>query len=226
MFVSSLNLVQLTGLGDSLLRKCLKEGSLVALGVDELVVEDLDVGVLGGEKRDLVGDGLGVGEGGNVTADAREGELDILGVGPRQLGTALLADDDQVRRALLGKKTADTAGQTRVNTTAKTTVGRADNDEGLLLLGFGDLGLGSLEDLLGGLTVLAGVVHGPLRAGELGGSDNLHGVGDLLHVLQAALDFSERRVAGSTAGGSSNPRGNCSRKAGGGTGCARQHLVD
>ena len=197
----------LTGLEDGLLGKCLNEGSLVAGGVDEPVEQDLDVGVLGGQKGDLVGDGLGSGEGGDVLANTGKGELDALGVGTGELGLALLADDDEVGGALLSEESTDATAHTGVSTTAESLVGGANDDEGLLLLGLGGLGLGSFEDLVGGLTVLAGLGHGALGTGELGGGNDLHGVGDLLDVLdglEAALNFSKRRVASGGAGGSSS----------------------
>lgn len=196
-----------TGLRNGLLGKCLNEGRLVAGGVDELVVQDLDIRVLSGQQDDLVGDGLGIGKGGNVLANTGEVELDTLGVGSRQLGLALLANDDQVERRLLSRQAADGTAQTRVNTTAETLVGRADNNERLLLLSLGGSGLGGLEDLVGSLAVLAGVVHAAGSTGELGGGDDLHGVGDLLDVanrLQTSLDLTECRIGGGSAGASSS----------------------
>lgn len=47
----------LTGLSDSLLGESLNFNRLVALSVQELVVDDLDAAVIGGEHADLVGDG-------------------------------------------------------------------------------------------------------------------------------------------------------------------------
>jgi hypothetical protein len=194
-------------LEDGLLGKCLNEGRLVAGGIDELVVQNLDVGVLGGEEGDLVGDGLGIGEGRNVLADTSKGELDALGAGTGELGLALLADNDEVGGAVLFEGSTDLTAHAGVNTTAETLVGGADDDEGLLLLGLGGLGLGGFEDLVGGLAVAAGLGHGTLGAGELGGGDDLHGVGDLLDVLdglEAAVNFSKRRVASGGAGSSSS----------------------
>lgn len=85
-----------------------------------------------------------------------------------------------------------------MHTTAKALVGRADYQEGLLLLALEGLGLGLGVDLLGGLAVVLGVGHGALGAGQLGRGDNLHGLGDLLNVsdgLETALDFTEGREA-------------------------------
>jgi hypothetical protein len=214
------------GLLDSLLRKCLNHVRLVGLGVDEAVVQDLDVGVLSRELDDLVGDSLGVGEGGNALANTREAELDGLGVGSGELGLGLLADKDEVEARLLSMESADVSGQTRVNTTAKTLVGRADDDEGLLVLGLESLGLSRLVNLVGGLSVLAGVVHGALSSGELGGGDNLHGVCDLLDVsdgLETVLDLTESRIGGSGAGDGGGPSVSCGGSSESWSGGSRQH---
>lgn len=196
---------ELTGSLDSLLREGINGGSLVALGVDELVVEDLDLGVLGGQANDLVGNGLGVGKGRNILAYTGEGELDVLGLGTLQLGLALLAyDDEVVAIGLLGEGTTDITGQAGVNTTTKALVRRADNQQSLLVLALEGLGLGLGEDFVGGLAVVLGLGHGALGAGQLGRGDNLHGFGDLLDVadgLETALDFTEGREAGGGIGG-------------------------
>lgn len=77
-----------------------------------------------GQVDNLVGDSLRIGEGGDVLSDASEAELDVLGLGTRQLGLALLAEDNElVGIGLLGKLTADVAGQTGVDTTAEALVG-------------------------------------------------------------------------------------------------------
>lgn len=81
---------------------------------------------------------------------------------------------------------------------AEALVGGADDKQGLALGGLEGLGLGLVEDLIGGLAVGLGVGHGALGAGQLGGGDDLHGVGDLLDVadgLEAALDLAEGREA-------------------------------
>lgn len=97
-----------TGSLDSLLGVSIDGGGLVALGVDELVVEDLDLSVLVGQKDNLVCNGLGFCKGRNVFADTSERKLDVLGLGTLQLGLALLAEDDQVVSVgLLGEKTTD-----------------------------------------------------------------------------------------------------------------------
>ena len=176
---------------------------LVALGVNEVVVEDLNVGVVAGQLHDLVGDRLGIGKGGHILADTSEAEDDILGVGTAKLGSGLLTKNDEVGGAR-SDVAADPSRQTRVNTTAETLVGAADDVEGLLALGLQGLGLGGIVDLVGRLAVADGVAHGALGAGQLGGGDNLHGLGDLLDVanrLETALDLTEGGVGGSVAGG-------------------------
>lgn len=193
------NVVQLTRLLDSLLGEGLNGGGLVALGVEELVVEDLDGGVLGGEGGDHVGDGGSVGEGRDVLADTGEAEDDVLAVGTTQLGLALLADDGQVGLGLLEEELAHRPGETRVNTTAETLVGAADDNQGLLALALGGLGLGLLENGVGGLTVVAGLGHGPLGAGELGGGDDLHRLGNFLDVadrLETVLNLAQGGIGG------------------------------
>lgn len=175
------------------------------MGIDELVVQDLDLSILVGQANNLVGNSLGIGKGRNVLADTGEGELDILGLGTLQLGLALLAEDNQVVCVgFLGKETTDVTGQTRVDTTAKAFVGRANDEQGLFVFALEGLGLGLGEDLLGGLAVVLGLGHGTLSAGQLGRGDNLHGLGDLLDVadgLETALDFTEGREASGGMGG-------------------------
>jgi len=192
-----------TGLGNSLLGVGLLDGSLVGTSVDEAVVDDADGGVVGGQKRDLVGDGGGIGEGGDVLSGASEAEDEVLAVGTGELGLALLANDGEVGVGSIEQDLADLPRHTRVDTTAETLVGGADNDQCLVAVVDG-LGLGALKDSVGGLTVGARGGHGPLSAGELGGGDDLHGLGDLLDVanrLEAALDLTESGVASGVGSG-------------------------
>lgn len=201
--------IQLTRLSDGILGKCLNDGGLVGRGVDEAVVQDLDIGVLLGQQNDLVGDGGGISEGGDVLSDTREGELDIRGVGSGKLSLGLLANDDEVELLALSAHSADVSSQTGVNTTAETLVGRADDEKLLSLLRLEGRGLSRLVDLVRGLAVLAGFVHGTLSSGQLGGSNDLHGLGDLLDVsdgLETSLDLTESRIGGGGigAGGSSS----------------------
>lgn len=90
------------GLGGESLDNC----RLVSRGVEELVVYDLNIGVVGGELDDLVGDSLGIREGWDVLANARKGEGDVLGVSSAQLGTGLLADENQVGRLFASAEAA------------------------------------------------------------------------------------------------------------------------
>lgn len=189
---------------DSLLGESIDSVGLVSGGVDEAVVDDLDLCVLVGQRDDLVGDGRCLGEGGDGPTGASEGKTDVLGGGTRQLGLALLANDDQVVGVgLLGIKTTDVTGQTRVNTAAETLVGGADDQQGLLVGALEGLGLGLGEDLVRSGTVDLGVGHGALGAGQLGGGDNLHGLGDLLDVadgLETGLNLTEGGIAGGGGG--------------------------
>jgi hypothetical protein len=193
-----------TRLGDSLLGVGLLDGSLVASGVDELVVHDLDGGVVGREGGNLVGNGSGIGEGRDVLANTSEAENEVLGVGTAQLRLALLTENGKIRVRVREEHGPDLPRHTRVDTTAEALVGAADDNQCLLLLVGDGLGLGALEDGVGGLAVCAGGGHGLLGAGELGRGDNLHGLGDLLDVanrLETALDFTESGIAGSVGGG-------------------------
>ena len=91
-----------------------------------------------------------------------------------------------------------------MDTTAETLVGAADNEQRLLALALHRLRLGLLENSVGRLAIGARLGHGALRAGELGGGDDFHGLGDLLNVadgLQAAFDFAEGGVLGILRGG-------------------------
>lgn len=158
-----------------------------------------------GQVDNLVGDSLGIGKGWDILSDTSEAELDVLGLGSRQLSLALLTEDDElISIGLLGELTADVAGQAGMDTTAEALVGGADDNESLLVLALERLGLGLVEDLLGSLTVDLGLVHGALGTGQLGRGHDLHGVGDLLDVadgLETALDFAQRRKAGGSMRG-------------------------
>jgi hypothetical protein len=188
-----------TGGEEGLLGKCRNGGRLIAGGVDELVVDNFNLAVITRELNNLVGDGLSIGKGGNVLADAGEVENDVLGVGSGQLGPALLAKDHEVEVGIRESLATNIAGKTRVNTAAETLVGAADDDELLLALGLGGLRLGRRVHLVASLAVLARLGHAALGACELGRGHNLHRLGDLLDVanrLEAALNFTEGREVG------------------------------
>jgi hypothetical protein len=207
-----------TRLLDGLLGESLNDGGLVAGGVDELVVQNLDAVVLGVQKAELVGNGGSVGESRDGLADSSEAEDHVLGVAPAHLGLALLADNcdvDVAGQAVGGELLAHVTRHTRVDTTTETLVGRAHDEESLLALTLGGNGASLLEGLLRGLSVHDGLVHGLLGAGELGGGDNLHGLGDLLDVadgLETALDLTESGIVG----GLSDERSGDGRRAAGG----------
>ena len=116
---------------------------------------------------------------------------------------ALLANDGEVRVGDLEQHLPDLPGHAGVDTTTEALVGAAHDDERLLALALHWLGLGAVEDGVGRLSVCAGLPHGLLGAGELGGGDDLHRLGDLLDVadrLEAALDLTERGIAGGIGG--------------------------
>ena len=203
----------LTGLGDGLLGESLNGSGLVALSVDELVVDDLHARVVGREHGNLIGDSLGVGEGGNVLANIGEAHDDALGSSTGQLSLGLFTKNDNIGLRVLSEQAAGGLGQARVNTTAKTLVRAGHNVKSLLVLQ--GLGLGLLEDSVGGLSVVARFIHSLLGAGETGRGNDLHGVGDLLNVLdglEASLDLTQSREGGGIGGRSavpdiSSPRG-------------------
>lgn len=168
------------------------------MSIDELVVDDLDAGVVGRKTGNLVGNGLGIGKGRDVLADLREAEDDVPGVGSAQLGLGLLSEDDNVGILLASQQAAGGLAQTRVNTTAKTLVGAGNHEQRLLV--FQGLGLGGFENSVRSLTVNTRLLHSLLSASQTGGSDNLHRVGDFLNVpdrLETALDFTK---GGETSG--------------------------
>lgn len=177
---------------------------LVGGGVEELVVDDADLVVLGWEGGDLVGDGGSIQEGWDGLSDTSEVENNVLWVGTGKLGSGLLSDEDEVTVWLLEEHLANQSGHSRVDTTAESLVGRSNNNEGLLVGTLKWLGLSLLEDSVGGLSVCAGILHGLGGTVELGGSDNLHGHGDLLDVangLEAVLDLTKGREVGGWGNG-------------------------
>lgn len=196
---------ELTGLEDGLLRVCVHGDGLVALGVDERVVQDFDASIVARQQGDLIGNSLGISESGNVLADVAEAHHNLLGVGTGQLGLGLLSEDDQLGVGVLLKYTTGGLGQTGVDTTAETLVRAGNNDQGLLVLE--GLGFGVLEDGVGGATVDTRVVHGLLGPSKTSRSNNLHGVGDLLDVLnglETTLDFTQSREVGGVGGRSAS----------------------
>jgi hypothetical protein len=195
----------LTGLGDSLLGISLNGAGLVALSVDELVVDDLNASVVGGQLSNLIGNDLSISESRDVLANVGEAHDELIGVGSGQLSLGLLSEDDQVGVGVRLKYTASSLAETGVDTTAKTLVGAGNDEQGLLVLE--GLGFGVLEDLVGRLTVDTRVVHSLLGAGKTGRGNDLHRVGDLLDVLdglQTALNFTQSREVGGVGGRSAS----------------------
>lgn len=166
-----------------------------------MVVQDLDTGILARQQGDLISNRLGIGEGRNVLADVAEAHEDVLGVSTGQLSLGLLTENHDVGVRVLLKETAGSLGQTRVDTTTETLVGAGDNEQSLLVLE--GLGFGVLENGVGGLTVDTRLVHSLLGASKTGRGNDLHGVCDLLDVLdrlQTALDFTQSREVGGVGG--------------------------
>ena len=193
------------GSSDGLRGVGLDVGCLVGRGIEELVVDDADLVVLGWESVDLVGDGGGIQEVWNLLSDTSEVENNVLWVGTGELSSGLLSDEDEVTVWLLEKHLADHSGHSRVDTTAESLVGRSNNDQGLLVGVLERLGLSLLEEGVGGLSVCAGILHGLGGAVELGGGNNLHGHGDLLDVangLKTVLDLAKGRKGGGIWGNS------------------------
>jgi hypothetical protein len=200
---SPVELSRLTRVGNGLLGESLLDSGLVATGVDELVVDNLDRDVLRSKHRDLVGNAGGIGEGGDILSGTSEADDHVLRVGTAQLRLALLSNDCEIRLWDLGQHPPDLPRHSGVDTTAEALVGTADDDQCLLALALHWLGLGAVENGVGGLAVGTGLPHGPLGAGELGGGDNLHRLGDLLDVanrLEAAFDLTEGGIAGGIGG--------------------------
>jgi hypothetical protein len=167
-------------------------------------VDDLDGAVVGRKEGNLVGNGLSIGEGGNILADLREAEDDVLTVGTTELGLGLLSENDEISIGVFCQQAASSLAETGVDTTTETFVGAGDDVESLLVSFLG-LGLGGLEDGVGGGSVDTRVLHSLLGTGQTGGSDDLHGVGDFLNVtdgLETALDFTESSEVGGIGGSS------------------------
>lgn len=193
------------GSGDGLSGVSLNGGWLVRRGVEELVVNDADLVVLGWESRDLVSDGGSIHEVWNLLSDTGKVENDVLWVGTGELSSGLLSDEDKVTVWLLDEHLADQSGHSRVDTTAESLVGRGNNDQGLLVGALEWLGLSLAENGVGCLSVCAGVLHGLGGTVELGGGNNLHGHGDLLDVanrLETVLDLAKGRKSGGIWGNS------------------------
>ncbi len=86
-----------------------------------------------------------------------------------------------------------------MDTTAETLVGTDYNNETLLVFILEGFGFRFFEDCIGCFAVAAGLGHGALSPGKLGGGNDLHGFGDLLDVLdgfEPLLDFAKSGIVG------------------------------
>jgi hypothetical protein len=95
--------------------------------------------------NNLVGDSAGLGKRRYILADRVEADLELLGQGSAQLCFGLVTNDGD-GSLLFGVLLLELTGDGRVDTTAKTTVGRDTDVEDLGGLA---LGLGVLEELCG-----------------------------------------------------------------------------
>lgn len=163
---------------------------------DELVVHDLDFVVFLAQLGDLVSDQGSLVVRGGLLANVGDGQDQVLWVGSRELGLGLFTDSDKVSFWLILEVCSGSSGQLGVDRTTETLVRGHDNQETLgRFFWLGSLSL--VEDLLLGSTVGTGDGHGTLGLVETGGSHNLHGVGDLLNVLnglETSLNFSESGI--------------------------------
>lgn len=188
------------GVDDGVGGEGLNGGWLVGLGIDELVVDDLDVGVLlRTELQDLVRNRRRISEGRDVLADTSKVQNDVVGVRTAELGLGLLAENHDIDVWLLEEFAADELGHAGVDTTAQALVGGSNDDQSLLVALLERLGLGLVENGVGGLSVRPGVLHGTGRSVQLRGGHNLHGVGDLLDVadgLETILNLTKSREGG------------------------------
>lgn len=191
---------QPTRVFDRILGEGLNWGSLIAGRIDEAVIQDLDIPIILRQQGDLIGHRLGIRKGGHILPHSRKAQHDMLARASGQLGLALLAQHDEIGVGGLLHHPAGLLGEARVDTAAQALVGGADDDERLFgaVLGVG-VGLGLLEDGVGGLAVGAGFGHGALGAGEFGGGDDFHRLGDLFDVadgFETAFDLSEGGIGG------------------------------
>lgn len=166
----------------------------------DLVVDNLNVVVLGVESKNLVSNVGSLLEGGGLLTGSTERQTHLLGVRSAELGLDLLTDSNNVNELLAGLKveqlSSNGSGKLGVDGTTQTLIGGDNNPQSLLDV-LRHSGLGVLENLLGGLVVDLGGGHGSLGLTELGGGNNLHGVGNLLNVLnglESHLDLSKSGI--------------------------------
>lgn len=140
------------------------------------------IGVLVAEVQDGIAQLGRIQEGRRQTADLVRDHLDVLAVQTRQDGARLVADADHLDVRVGGELAANVTGNAGMHRTAQTTVRRDGNVQllGVFLLRR-DFGL--LVELLRTDTVRSGLLQITLSTGILGGGHHLHGLGDLLDVL-------------------------------------------
>jgi len=146
--------------------------------------------------EDHVGDGGSVVERGRLPSVLLDLALDVIRHRLLDDGSAFVADEEHLRLNVgrcVGHERLDGFVDARVNTAAKTSVGRDGDDE---LLGdvFGSFGAGLIIDVDASAPVSARRLQATLSLSVLGGAHHLHGSGDLFDVtrtLQTHLDFFE-----------------------------------
>mmetsp|Transcript_35562 Transcript_35562/g.53485 ORF Transcript_35562/g.53485 Transcript_35562/m.53485 type:complete len:250 (+) Transcript_35562:395-1144(+) len=148
-----------------------------------LVANDLQPMRIGGSN--LLGNKRGGGERPSDLRALFEGDGEAVAEEPFEGGSSLRADahvlGDVALALLLNDADSAELSHLGVDTTAKTLVGaHAEEGDGTGLV----LAREALEELLHGGHKGLGHLHSPLVVLELGGGDHLHGLGDLLHVLE------------------------------------------
>ena len=149
--------LELGGVAEGVFGEDLDDVGLERERRDVLVVDEVDLVELDARLDDLVGDGGGVGKGGDVLANLVEGEGNVLGERTAELRLGLFTENDDGGALGRGGVTGSGAdllelglgalGDGRVDTTAETLVGGDDDEELATALGSDSLGVG--EDLCG-----------------------------------------------------------------------------
>ncbi len=147
--------LELGSVAESVFREDLHNIGLEGKSRNVLVVDEVDLVELDAGLDDLVSNGGGIGEGGDILADLVEGEGKVLGKSTAELGLGLLTENNNggaLRGVGITSGSADllelglgALGDGRVDTTAKTLVGRDNDEELTTALGSNSLGVG--EDL-------------------------------------------------------------------------------
>lgn len=162
---------------------------------NELVVQDFGVLVFA-QGGDLIGDQGNLVEGRLGLTNTAESQLQLLGVGSVQLDLSLVTNGDNVNVSVqLTNSLSGGLGDLSVDRTTQTLVGGNNNQQGLV--GSSLFWLSVLEELSVGLVEDSGGLHGSLGLVQSGGGNNLHGLGDLLDVLNGLkthLDFSQSGI--------------------------------